>query len=807
MRIKFNELLNKKIVVLDGSTGTMLQQQGLPSGVSPEIFCAENPKLISNIQLEYLAAGADIIYTPTFGANQIKLKHYGVDKQVVALNKKLAEISLKVAFSKRALVAGDIGATGLFFEPFGENSIEEGMAIYAQQIKALASAGVDLLVIETQLDIQEARLALLAAKEETKLPVVVCMTFEKTGRTLTGNDPITCLNILQSLGADGFGINCSTGPEAMLEIIKKINSYARIPLLVKPNAGLPIVKAGQTIFPMLPKEFASYAKDFIKQGVSMLGGCCGTTPGHIKYLAQQAKNKKRRIITPSKGLLLSSARKTVVVGRDLATPIKVVGERINPTGKKKLQLELEQGEINLVKNFAQEQQEQGADILDINVGMPGVDEQALMLKVLKSLSVISDLPVSIDSSNSEVIEKALRFYPGRVLVNSISGEKDKLSSLLPLIQKYGAAFILLPLDEKGIPKIIGKRKKILDKVVGKCERYNILREDIVVDGLVMTVSTNQANASLTLDTLEYASRILGTNTILGLSNISFGLPNRSLLNSTFLAMAASQGLSMVIANPQDELLMNIKYASDVLTSRDKGSEKFISNFSQTLNNKTKVKAKAKVLTPEESIRLDILKGEQEQIVKHLKTAIQKGKQPDKLVNKIMIPAIQEVGNKYEAKEYFLPQLVGAAETMEKGVNYLTPYLDQKDKVIKGKGILATVKGDVHDIGKNIVGLILRNNGYEIIDLGKSVDEKTIVDKAIEYKVDFIGLSALMTTTMLEMEKVVELVKQRKLKIKVILGGAVVNQKYAQSIGADAYASDAIKCIEILNKILNPVFSK
>ncbi len=796
-------LLKNKIAILDGSTGVMLQRRGMPAGVCPETFCLEHPDVIQGIQNEYFNAGSNIVYTPTFGANRVKLHNYGLEQKVAEYNRRLAELSLKVAHARGGYAAGNVSATGIFFRPFGETPFEEGVDIFREQIQGLHSAGVDLLVIETMIDIQECRAALLAAKEVSNLPVIVSVTFDEHGRTLTGSDPLTCLNILQSLGADGFGVNCSTGPAPMVEIIRALAPFARIPLLVKPNAGLPQVVDGKTVFPMGPEEFGSFAQAFWEAGVTLAGGCCGTTPEHIRALAAGIKGKAvQQVMAAPKTLLISSARKTVGLSSQPHQPLRVIGERINPTGKAQLQAELLAGKLDRLKDLALAQQAQGADILDVNVGMPGVDEKALMQKVAEELALASELPLCLDSSKPEVIEAALRVYPGRVLVNSLSGEKHKLETLLPVVAKYGAAFIFLPLDDGGIPETLDERREILDAFVQQCLELGISTENMVVDGLALTVSANPAHASLALDTLKYASQSLQANTVLGLSNISFGLPARPYLNSAFLAMAAAAGLSSVIANPADELLRDLRLSSDVLTGRDPGALAFLERFAQM--DPKAAAANASQESEPGDVRGLIIKGRKEKIVEVLKQRVEQGAKPLEILTGQMFPAIQEVGDKYAQRVIFLPQLIAAAEAMERGVQFLTPLLQQGEQTQKGTVVMATVKGDVHDIGKKIVGLMLRNNGYTVLDLGKSVDEDTIVEQALVHKACVIGLSALMTTTMVEMPKVIALARQRCPGVKVMVGGAVVTRKYAEEIDADGYAADSVQAVEVVNRLVGRV---
>jgi 5-methyltetrahydrofolate--homocysteine methyltransferase len=798
MTDRWHDLLQHKLIILDGSTGTLLQRQGLPGGASPEQFCLDHPEVLNRIQTEYLDAGSDVIYTPTFGANRLKLQHYGLDGKVTEINRRLADLSVKLARSRGRLAAGDIGPTGLFFAPFGERPLEEGLEVFREQIRALAAAGVDLLVIETMVDIQEARLALLAAKDVCALPVIVSMTFDEHGRTLTGSDPLTCLNVFQSLGAAAFGINCSTGPEAMVPLVKLLKADARIPLVVKPNAGLPVVEDGQTVFPMSAEAFAAFAEPFWEAGVNCLGGCCGTTPDHIRLTAQKLAGKTGRLPVAREGwLLLSSARRTVAVVAGPGEPLRVIGERINPTGKPALQAQLKHGQMEQVKTLALLQQEQGADLLDVNVGVPGADEQALMLAAVAALSLVSELPLCLDSSSPEVLAAALRLYPGRALVNSVSGERAKLERLLPVVAQFGAAFIVLPLDDAGIPETLERRQAILTDILERCAARNIPLEHIVVDGLALTASANPAHAFTALQTVHYAAQELRLQTVLGLSNVSFGLPARPWLNGAFLAMAASQGLSAVIANPGDPVVMDLRASADVLTGRDPGGRAFIARFAAR-----PVASETNEAAAERPLRRIILRGEKEKIADALAAALAQGAEPMALLERELFPAIQEVGEKYQRHELFLPQLIAAAETMEQGVQALAPHLRHENRAAKGTVALATVKGDIHDIGKKIVALLLKNNGYAVIDLGKSLDEEAIVGQAVAQGADVIGLSALMTTTMTEMPKVIALAHRRAPALKVIVGGAVVTPKYAEEIGADGYAADSVQAVTLVDRLIN-----
>jgi 5-methyltetrahydrofolate--homocysteine methyltransferase len=585
-----------------------------------------------------------------------------------------------------------------------------------------------------------------------------------------------------------------------LEIIREINAYAGIPLMAKPNAGLPIIENGHTVFPMDAAAFNAFTPAFREAGVSLLGGCCGTTPAHIQGMAERLHGLTPLAVPKQEGLLLlSSPRRTVVVSPTPQAPIRVIGERINPTGKAGLQAELKAGRLEMVKTLAAEQKNAGADILDVNMGMPGIDESQLMVQAVEELAVVSDLPLCIDSSHPEVIAAAVRFYPGRVLVNSLSGEAHKLESLLPIIKHYGPAFIVLPVDDAGVPESPDERLAVLKKILEACRVQGVSLRQAVVDGIVLTVSTQPENARSTLKTIHYVAGELGLNTVIGLSNVSFGLPGREHVNSAFLSMAAVEGLSMVIANPTAPQLMDAKRAADLLVGRDPAGRQFIEAWTarnQPGSNRPKPR-EAKSL--EERIQEAVLSGEKDSIQGLLQAALDQGLPAFELVQKLMIPAIQTVGEKYDHREYFLPQLIAGAEAMERGVQFLAPRLSQENRTPKAVGVLATVKGDVHDIGKKIVSLILRNNGYHILDLGKSVDAEVIVEQARAAQADFIGLSALMTTTMSEMKSVIQMARKQGYAGKIILGGAVVTPAFAAEAGADGYAPDANKAVELLGK--------
>jgi len=800
-RQEFQDYLRKKIMILDGATGTELQKLGMPNNVCPQQWVLEHPESIIKIQRNYIQAGSNAVYTCTFGGNRLKLDEYGLGNQVIEINRKLALLS-REAVGHEHFVVGDLAPTGQFAAPLGTLSFEELVDIYKEQVKGLLSGGVDFFVIETMMDIQEARAALLAVKESCDLPVCVSMTFNEDGRTLTGTDPVTALITLQSLGADAVGCNCSTGPEAMLEVLYSMSKYASVPLLAKPNAGLPKLIDNKTIYNMDAETFGKYIPSFIDLGVCLIGGCCGTSPEYIAQISKQTTGKKPIPPVNRKISAVTSSRKTVFIGS--GNPLTIVGERINPTGKKKLQESLKNNDMDEIFDLALEQIDNGAEILDVNVGMPGIDEKETMLQVVETLIGSAAAPLCLDSSSPEVIEAALRIYPGRALINSISAESKKLHKLLPVAAKYGAMFILLPLNDEGIPETANERIKVIHEVYSKAQDYGFSKEDFVVDGLVMTVSSDQKAASETLRTIDWCSDEFGCNTIIGLSNISFGLPERSWINTAFLAMAISRGLTMAIANPSVDLLMNIKMACDVLTGRDKYGRRYIEHFSQSdFLHKNESNNNLPVKPVTEQIYDAVVKGNKDGMIPLIKSAMEQNIQPGKIVDTLLIPAITKVGDLYEQKKYYLPQLILSAEAMKTAFEYLEPYLrkanaDSNDQ--KVKIVLATVKGDVHDIGKNIVSLMLKNYGFDVYDLGKDVSAETIVNTAKEVGARIIGLSALMTTTMVEMKNVIALAKEKGLDCKFMIGGAVVTERYCQEIGADGYAEDAHQAVKLAKKL-------
>lgn len=798
----FRELLEKGLFILDGATGIELQKQGMPLGVCPEQWVLENPDVIKNLQKRYIEAGSHGVYACTFGCNAIKLAEFGLENQIESINKALVQLS-KEAVGDNGWVIGDLSPTGAQMFPLGLHHFEDIVIAYKKQVKALVEAGVDLFVIETMMDINEARAALIAVKETCDLPVMVSMTYEKNGYTLNGTDPKTAVITLQNLGADAVGCNCSTGPDDMIAIVKAMKPYAKVPLLVKPNAGLPRYENGKTTFDMDAETFAKYVLELVEAGANIIGGCCGSTPDFIKKISDKVKTCKPLPWQTKQGSRITSERMMITIGQD--EPTIIVGERINPTGKKRLQEALRDKNMDYVVTLAKEQLEKGAAILDVNVGTSGIDEVEVMKLAVEQLSTFVKVPLCIDSSNIDAIEAALRIYPGRALVNSISLEKHKIERLLPIAKKYGAMFILLPLSDKGLPKSIEEKHHIIEAVYNHAKSLGYEKEDIIVDGLVTTVASNYNAAVETLETIEWCTREFGVGTIMGLSNISFGLPKRQLVNTAFLAMAIAKGLTMAIANPSDELLMHLKLACDVLATRDKDSLHYIQSFNEGKKKDhapEAIKAEQELHTEKErldTIRQMVVQGEKDSILDNVKKAVEENHLPKTIIEGYLIPAITRVGELFEDKTYFLPQLIMSAEAMKIAMDYLDPLLEDgkgHQQGEKKKVVIATVKGDIHDIGKNLVSLMLKNYGFDIYDLGKDVSREVIVAKAKEVDADIIALSALMTTTMLEMEHVIRLVKEEGLRAKIMIGGAVITNDYALEIGADGYSEDANTAVKL-----------
>lgn len=836
---EFQQLSKQQILFLDGATGSNLIKRGMPAGVCPEQWILEHRDIFIGLQKEYVEAGSNIIYAPTFTANRIKLKEYGLENDLEAMNRELVKLS-KEAAGNRAYVAADITMTGEQLAPMGRMSFEELIDIYREQIKVTCETGADLIVVETMMSLQETRAALIAAKEVCDLPVMVTLTFEQDGKTLYGTDAVTAAVTLEKLGAVAIGANCSTGPDRMTEIIQSIATVVSIPVIAKPNAGLPSLnEQGETVYDMGEDEFVEGIRQLLDAGASIIGGCCGTSPEYIKALSQAFGTQrellaekiweKRNDFQKETVRYLTSERKTVSFGLD--DTFMIVGERINPTGKKKLQEKLRTGDLDMVVDFAEEQEECGASLLDINVGMSGIDEKEMMMKVLEEVTLSSSLPLVLDTSHVDVMEAALRRYPGRALINSVSAETEKMEKLLPMAKKYGAMVILLPLSDKGLPESMEEKISIIEKLTQKAFECGLTKEDIVIDGLVATVGANPDAAKEVLATIRYCKEN-GYATICGLSNISFGLPERSYLNSAFLTMAIYEGLTMAIANPSQDLLVNTAFASDLLLHKEEADLQYIGQIERYQEKKARtavlLQDKQSVVKQDElskkqkdgtvcpvaededkvqtqavksQIYMDVLKGNRKQIAAHTKEILESGTEASVILDTMLLPAINEVGRLFDAGKYFLPQLIAGAEAMKLSIEYLEPYLATgKEQKEMPTVVIATVSGDIHDIGKNLVAMMMKNYGFKVIDLGKDVPREVIVETAKEHHASVIALSALMTTTMQEMRRVIECARENGVHSKVMIGGAVITEDYAKEIGADGYSADAADAVKVAMKL-------
>ncbi|THB62974.1 MAG: methionine synthase [Desulfovibrio sp.] len=802
-------LLDSRPLIFDGGMGTMLQGKGMPPGVSPERFGQDRPEVIAEIHEEYLRAGAQAATTNTFGGTRYKLD-LGMD--TVALNRLMAAKAREAvdnAAPGKAWVVGSVGPTGKFLKPLGELTFSELVEAFKEQIRGLVDGGVDLILAETHYDLAEVKAVVVAAREICSLPVGASMTFEN-GVSLTGTTPKVFALTMDNLGVDLIATNCSAGPEGMLQVAKAIHPVTRTPLLAQPNAGLPELVDGETVFRLGAEDFASQTALFVDHGVQCLGGCCGTTPAHISALRGAVEG---RDVTPSPApevapLTLTSRTMAVSTGAAQTYPFLLIGERINPTGKKQLAEELAKGEFTEALKLAKEQVEAGAKVLDVNVGAPMVDEKVVLPELVRSLASRFPVPLCLDTADGEAAAAALREYPGSPLVNSISGEPGRMELLGPLCKTYGAPFILLPLTGKKLPETAKDRIAIINSLLEQADGLGIPRRLVMIDGLALTVSSKPEAAMHCMETLAYCRDVLQLPTTLGLSNISFGLPARELLNSAFLAMAATRGLTTCIANPSSPRMQQTLAAVETLMARDPQAESFIAGFSGWTPSSDQGGATGGTGGPAgTSETLDpgqaVISGAKEEIVALVEAELDKGVSAANLVNEMLIPAINEVGDKYERKEYFLPQLLRSAETMQTAFGRLEPLLkEESGGEERPVVVMATVEGDIHDIGKNIVSLILGNHGFEVVDMGKDVDAETVVQMAENKGAFCIGLSALMTTTMTRMEDTVKLVRDKGLDISVMVGGAVVTEEFAQSIGADGYAEDAVAAAKLARKLLD-----
>ena len=798
----FRYRLNRgDFLLLDGATGTMLQAAGMPAGMAPERFCLEQPEIVRNIHSAYVQAGSDLIISCTFGGTRFKLPE---DMDVVNYNSSMTSLAVSVArqAGRKVFVAGGIGPSGFFAKPLGGLEPLELVQGFREQVRGLVQGGADCIFIETQFDLAEARAAVYAVRMECDLPLLVSMTFDQ-GVSLTGSTPEIFAATMQNLGVDALGVNCGTGPEQMRLLVERLLACSAVPLLVEPNAGLPELVDGATLFRLPPEAFAELTAPFAEAGVQILGGCCGTTPEHIAALRRKLEAMKSTRCRPrpaaSGGVQLSTRSSLVTIGGE--APFAIIGERINPTGKKNLSAQLQAGEFGQAFSYAEEQIQAGAQLLDVNVGAPLVREEELLPELVQGLVARHSIPLSLDSSNIEAIRRALPYCPGSALVNSVNGEPGRMEELGLLCRNWGAPCILLPLRGRNLPVKASERIAILEELLVQAEGLGIPRRLFVVDVLALALSSKSEAGQHCLETIRWC-RQNALPTTIGLSNISFGLPARELVNASFLSMAMGAGLTSCIGNPSNRQIREAVDVGDLLLNKDRHAQRFIAGYGDWAPQsgaKSPQVAEAQLVA---TVYDAVLRGDKEKVIGLLQQELAQGLDPFTLVQEKLIPAITEVGARYERREYFLPQLIRSAETMQTAFACLRPLLEQqRNDEARPVVVLATVEGDIHDIGKNIVALLLENHGFEVIDAGKDVKAADIVDLACSRKADIIGLSALMTTTMVRMEDTVRLLRERGLSIKLMVGGAVLNEDYARSIGADGYAADAVGAVRLAKSLI------
>ena len=779
----FREKFGKEILFFDGAMGTMLQKNGLKTGELPENMNLTHPEVLLKIHKEYLDAGCNVITTNTFGANSLKFNNV---EEIITSAVKLAKQSTE-KYDRDTFVALDVGPIGRLLEPCGDLPFEQAYELFKEQVIAGEKAGADLVLIETMGDLYEIKAAVLAAKENTNLPVLVSMIFDEKGILLTGADIKTAVVTLEGLGVDGIGMNCGLGPDQMLRLLKEMREYSSTPIFIQPNAGLPVSVNGKTTYNVTAEEFAQKQLQILKNGASTLGGCCGTTPEHIKAMIDLCKNEKITEIEKKNYTAVSSYSKTV----EFTEKPVIIGERINPTGKKLLKEALRNNDMDYIYREGVSQADAGAHILDVNVGLPEIDEPIMMVNAVKGLQSILDLPLQIDTSDTVAMEKALRIYNGKAMVNSVNGKEESMNSVFPLVKKYGGVVVCLTLDENGIPETVDGRISIAEKIINKASEYGISKNNLIFDPLCMTVSTNKDNAKITLECVRRLKNDLGVHTVLGVSNVSFGLPNRELLNSSFFTLALQNGLSSGIINPKSDMMMNAYYSYCALMGNDNNFESYIENVTDT---------KAEVKGESVDLKTAVIKGLKEQAKQETEKEL-KTKTPLEIIDGILIPALDKVGKDFENNKVFLPGLLMSAETAGISFEIIKNNLQNSgsESAKKGKIIIATVKGDIHDIGKNIVKVLLENYGYDVIDLGKDVTPQAIVDAVKTNSVKLVGLSALMTTTVPAMEETIRLLREQTDGVSVMVGGAVLTEEYAEMIGADYYGKDAMSSVRIAEK--------
>jgi 5-methyltetrahydrofolate--homocysteine methyltransferase len=803
MKKTFLQAIYERVLVLDGAMGTMLQERGLEPGRPPEELNLTMPAVVAGVHREYREAGADIIVTNTFGGSRSKLSHYGLEDRLYAINATAVAIAREAA-GKEAYVAGSMGPTGRFVEPVGDCSFDEMAAIFREQALPLIEAGADLITLETFLDIKEIRAAVIAIREiSADIPVIAMLTFDDNGRSVLGTPPEAAAITLEGAGANIIGSNCGLGVDGIYDILAAMRRVTRLPLISQANAGLPYLKDGKTIFPGTPEEMTACHERMLDLGVRIIGGCCGTTPAHIRAIRDALTGRERTFPTvgPDEEVTFISGRSGfVAIGPH--NPVAIIGERINPTGKKAFAAELREGKVSYVRREALEQAAAGAALLDVNVGAPGIDEAAAMERAVFCVTGAVATPLVLDSSSPEALERGLKAADGKVLVNSVSGEEKSLARVLPLVRKYGAAVIGLTLDETGIPETGEARCKIAQRILDAAKEEGIAARNVLIDCLTLTVSAEQKRAMETLAAIRLVKQRLGLNTVLGVSNISFGLPQRQLISAAFFAMALEAGLDAAIINPREKTMMDAYRAAMVLLNRDPNAAVYIDAYKGAAEiSSGQSPAAEKPLDIRGRLGRAIIDGDREGIAALVEEGLAQGLSPLQISNEALLPGLEEVGRRFECNRFFLPQVMLSAETMQAAFARLKEEMKGQGFATLGKILMATVEGDIHDIGKNIVCTLLENHGFEVIDLGKNVSAERIIAEARSHEVDAVGLSALMTTTMTEMQNVIARLKEQGVRTFTMIGGAVVTQDYADEIGADIYAKDAMEAVAKIRKLL------
>ncbi len=792
------EHLKHDFLIIDGGMGTMLQKAGITVGSLPEVYNITNPDIVLNIHKQYAAAGADVISANTFQASGLKLGGCGYSvEEIISAGIRLA----KEAGAKYAAL--DMGPLGQLMEPMGTLDFDTAYSQFARQVKAGAAAGADLVIIETFSDLLEAKAAVLAAKENSDLPVFCTMTYQEDGRTFVGTDPKTAAITLSALGVDALGINCSLGPAQLREPVRETLEYATVPVMLQPNAGLPKSDGDLTVYDVDAEEFAKCMREYAQSGVAVLGGCCGTTPEYISRLRESVSDVEFRLPEIKRRTAVTSGVKTVEIDGD---DIAVIGERINPTGKKRLKEALRTADYGYITGEAISQTRAGADILDVNAGLPELDEKAVLTKVAAEVAAVTNLPLQIDSGDPEAIESAVRRYRGRPIINSVNGKRESMDAILPIVKKYGACAVCLCLDENGIPETAEGRLKIAEKIVREAEGYGIPRESLIVDCLVLTASAQQELVLETIKAIKLVRERLGLKTVLGVSNVSFGLPARVIMNSVFLAAAFGAGLNAPIINPLSDEVMRSVRAFKVINNQDKSADEYIaaySDFSPAPAVATPKLARSGGVNAEsadgDDLKSIVISGRLDSAEAAVEELLKANSATD-IIDNYFVPALNVVGDKYEKGELFLPQLMRSAETVKRGFEVLKRSTPASDRASKGRIIVATVKGDIHDIGKNIAKMLLENYGFEVIDLGKDVPIETVVETAVAEDIKLVGLSALMTTTVKNMKDTITALRERKPDCLVFVGGAVLNDEYVKFVGADFYAKDGQASVNIASHV-------